>query len=90
MERILRYVELNASGKPIHEATAAWFDGPTVEEAYAQLVIDAAHNGNTVVRLKDSRYARNPNLDDIEGDGEGGIRAKAGKRDALKDVEVLK
>lgn len=85
MERTLRYVELDASGRPFHEATASWEGGPTADEVWGILVADAAAKGNRVVRLRDSRYAQNPRLEDIEGDGNGGFRAKPGK--VLRGVE---
>ena len=86
----LRFVELDTTGRPFHEFSGPIPDGPEGDAVWAQLVTDAAHKGHTVVRLKDSRYARNPNLEDIEGDGKGGFRAKPGKPDALRDVEVMK
>ena len=85
-DRTLRYVEMDANGNPFHEATSGWAEGPTEDEAWAVLVEDAAAKGHTVVRLLDSRYATNPNLNDIEGDGKGGFRAKAGK--TLKGVTL--
>ena len=90
MERNLRYVELDSSGVPFHENWKSWADGPTEGEVWADLVQLAQDRGHTLIRISadNPRTDRNPRLDEIEGDGRGGIRAKAGKPNAMKGVRL--
>ena len=90
MERNLRYVELDVNGTPFHENWKSWSDGPTEDAMWAELVTMAAERGHTLVRIAadDPKRDRNPDLSEIEGDGRGGIRAKAGKPNALKGVRL--
>lgn len=92
MERNLRYVELNAAGQPFHENWKSWSDGPTEDVVYAELVAIATERGHTLVRIvaDDPKRDRNPDLSEIEGNGRGGIRAKAGKPNALDGITVIK
>lgn len=85
--RVLRYVELDGAGRPCAEMTASIFHG-TEEGAFTELVAAAAQNGHTIVRLcNHDEGCRAPRLDEIEGDGRGGFRAKARFPGALRNVE---
>lgn len=93
-DRTARYIELDASGEPMHECLHS---GPSFgrsideEEWFALLVVEAEVNGHTIVRLcNHEARCRNPKLGDIESDGNGGIRAKADKPNALQGVELWK
>jgi|6_EtaG_2_1085325.scaffolds.fasta_scaffold10247_1 hypothetical protein len=75
--RILRYVELDTNGEPIHENFHSHDGGLSENSAFDQLAAAAARKGHTIVRLcNHDDNCRNPVLDEIEGDGNGGIRAK--------------
>lgn len=92
MERNLRYVELDSNGTPFHENWKSWDGGLTEDAMYADLTALAAERGHTLVRIAadDPKRDRNPDLSEIEGDGKGGIRAKAGKPNALDGITVIK
>lgn len=88
-ERILRYVELDADGVPFHENFHSHMDGFTEEESFDLLVAAASKKGHTIVRLcGHADDCRNPDITQIEGDGNGGIRAKAEFENALNGVEL--
>jgi hypothetical protein len=88
-ERILRYVELDALGEPIHECLHSHFGGPSEDESFGLLVASATKKGHTIVRLcGHADDCRNPDILQIEGDGNGGIRAKAEFENALNGVEL--
>ena len=74
-ERILRYVELDASGTPISECLSTRYGGDDEEMRFAALVEEAARKGRTIVRLcNHEEGCSNPFLHKIEGDGNGGLR----------------
>ena len=84
-DRTVRYVELDAAGGPVAEN---FHSGPSrrkngssrsEEEWFTDLVAAAAKKGHTIVRLCNHEDdCANPSLNEIEGDGEGGIKARAG------------
>jgi len=92
MERNLRYVELDSTGTPFHENWKSWAEGPTEDEVWADLVTLATERGHALVRIAadDPKRDRNPDLNAIEGDGKGGIRAKASKPAALAGVRIVR
>jgi len=91
MERNLRYVELNENGIPFHENWKMWFDGPSEDEMWSEMTAMAADRGHTLLRIAtdDPKRDRNPRLVEIEGDGNGGIRAKDAYPDAMRDVKIF-
>lgn len=87
--RVIRYVELNADGEPRAEARSMRVGGESENARWALLVASAAKKGHTLVRLCNHLdTCRNPNLGEIEGDGQGGFRARVEFPDALSGVEL--
>jgi hypothetical protein len=78
--RIIRYVELDAAGRPVAECFSARIGGDDEEGRFAALVASAALNGHTIVRLCNHEHApcRNPRLDEVRPDGRGGVILPAG------------
>jgi hypothetical protein len=88
LERILRYVELNASGEPCAEMFSSRIGGASENARWGLLVASAAKKHHTLIRLcNHADDCRNPNLAEIEGDGKGGIRAKGDGR-GMDGVEL--
>jgi hypothetical protein len=86
-ERILRYVELNSTGEPVAEVFSSRIDGASENARWGLLVASAAKKGHTLIRLcNHGDDCRNPSLHEIEGDGEGGIRAK--REGGMDGVEI--
>jgi len=93
-DRIVRYVKLNTTGVPIaenlHTGPSRNRDGSSRSEDdyFAEVVAAAALKGHTIVRLCNHEdNCRNPMLEQIESDGNGGVRVKPGNPEALNGVE---
>lgn len=92
-ERIIRYVELDSTGVPFHSNTHAGSptnsDGSPAseEEFFAHLQGLSTSRGQSLIRLCNHGEHNAPHPDDIESDGNGGVRAKPEYPDALNEVE---
>lgn len=94
-ERVIRYIELNADGLPFHEnlhtGVSLRADGSSQSEEdwFVGMQEAATAHGTSIVRLCNhvDRSCDNPDLGEIESDGDGGLRAKPEFPHALRNIE---